>query len=153
MRRIRRWSGKGRITTETFRSEPLEEGRYEEGLRAMLIGPEQVGAAYFDGSPAPTFSALDAPALEVCRHWARFAIDTALFPASGFDPRLGQYPTLRTGLIVALYAEEEVSKVQPDDSYADISCFFRSQKSSPGHSRCANLPVPRPFLSLKVRKI
>lgn len=51
----------------TFRSDELVDGGQcnEEDLRVALIDPSQVGAAYFDGSPAPTFSVLCAPVLEL----------------------------------------------------------------------------------------
>ena len=42
-----------------------EEMPNEEGLRAALIGPEQVGAAHPRKCPAPTFSAFDPPVLEM----------------------------------------------------------------------------------------
>jgi len=42
-----------------------EGNSHEEGFRAALIGPEQVGAASLVEAPAPTFSALDPPVLEM----------------------------------------------------------------------------------------
>ena len=56
-----------RSQTKIFRSNDIEEGCHEEGVRAMLNGPNKVGTGeVLGGITAPTFSAfLRPPVLEL----------------------------------------------------------------------------------------
>jgi hypothetical protein len=63
----------------------------EKSIRVALIGPEQVGAASLGEAPAPTFSALDPPVLEMANGPALQA--GAHFGLPGSIPGWGKPPS------------------------------------------------------------